>query len=108
MIDESYHVWAYTVQVENLSKHTITLISRYWHITDANGQVEEVRGDGVVGEQPTLQPGEAFQYTSGANLRTHSGIMKGHYDMVTDTEESLTIEVPAFSLDSTEQLARPN
>ena len=106
--EDSYFVWAYTVQVENNSEHTVQLINRYWHITDANGQVEEVSGPGVIGEQPLLKAGESFQYTSGASLRTSSGIMQGHYEMLDGDDRQFNVDIPAFSLDSTEQMKRPN
>ena len=106
--DDGYYVWAYTIDVENSTEQTVQLLNRYWHITDGDGQVEEVKGEGVVGEQPILKPGEAFQYTSGASLRTSSGIMQGHYEMVDEDNEHFNIQIPAFSLDSTEQLKRPN
>lgn len=105
---EAHYVWAYTIQVENHSEHAVKLINRYWHITDAQGMVEEVRGAGVVGEQPVLKPGEAFRYTSGANLRTPSGLMQGAYEMEDEAGDRFAIEVPAFSLDSPEQKMRPN
>ncbi len=103
-----HYVWAYTIQLENMGPETVQLINRYWHITDAGGSVQEVHGPGVVGEQPVLQPGEVYQYTSGAALRTSSGMMKGHYEMTTDAGEEFTIEIPAFSLDSPDQINRPN
>ena len=106
--DEAYYVWAYTVQVENDSDVTVQLVNRYWRITDASGQVEEVHGPGVIGEQPILKPGEAFQYTSGTSLRTSSGIMQGHYEMQDGEDHLFNIDIPPFSLDSTEQIARPN
>ena len=93
-------MWAYQVNIENAGSETVQLISRYWHITDANGQVQEVRGDGVVGEQPVLRPGESFEYTSGTPLSTPSGIMVGRYQMETKGGEGFEIEIPAFSLDS--------
>lgn len=105
---ESYHVWAYTVQLENIGEETVQLLNRYWHITDANGAVQEVRGSGVVGEQPVLEPGETYQYTSGTSLDTASGIMNGNYEVTTMDGEEFTIEIPAFSLDSPEQVSRPN
>ena len=105
---ESHYVWAYTIQMENLGEETVQLINRYWHITDAAGGVQEVRGAGVVGEQPVIEPGDTFQYTSGAALTTPSGIMAGHYEMITDAGESFVVEIPAFSLDSPEQVQRPN
>ena len=78
----------------------IRLRSRHWRITDRNGQVQEVRGEGVVGEQPVLNPGDSFEYTSGVPLSTPSGIMVGAYVMETEAGESFTVEIPAFSLDS--------
>ncbi len=105
LIDEStpekdYFFWAYTVEITNLGSETMTLRTRYWNIMDANGKTEEVRGDGVVGEEPTLKPGRSFSYTSGCPLSTSSGIMKGSYQMETEQESMIDIEIPAFSLDS--------
>jgi ApaG protein len=96
---ESRWVWAYQIEVENRGDETVQLLGRHWVITDAMGKVEEVRGPGVVGEQPTLKPGEAFRYASGCPLSTPSGVMKGAYEMVTEAGERFEIEVPAFSLD---------
>ena len=106
--DESHYVWAYQVVIENNSPQTLQLRSRYWKITDAAGNVQEVRGAGVVGEQPTLQPGERFEYTSGTPLGTPSGIMVGSYQMQTPAGEAFDIEIPAFSLDSPYQARRLN
>ncbi len=106
--DEEHYVWAYTIQLENEGDETVQLINRYWHITDARGLVQEVNGPGVVGEQPVLKPGGTYQYTSGAALHTPSGIMRGHYEMKTTEDELFSIEIPAFSLDSPEQVKRPN
>jgi ApaG protein len=92
--------WAYTIEIANMGRLRVQLIARYWRITDASGLVEEVRGLGVVGEQPMLNPGETFRYTSGCPLSTPSGIMTGTYQMVDDTERSFDVEIPAFSLDS--------
>jgi ApaG protein len=94
------YVWAYHVVIENTSNTTVQLISRHWRITDANGTVQEVRGDGVVGEQPVLIPGDSFEYTSGTPLGTPSGIMVGSYCMESETGERIDVAVPAFSLDS--------
>lgn len=103
------YVWAYTIQIENLGDTAVQLIDRYWHITNAQGQVQEVRGDGVVGEQPLLQAGESYQYSSGAALSTPSGIMVGHYGMVEPaTGSRFEVAVPAFSLDSPYEHTRPN
>ncbi|MBI1180297.1 MAG: Co2+/Mg2+ efflux protein ApaG [Alphaproteobacteria bacterium] len=98
--EDNHFVWAYQVNIENQGRETVQLKSRYWHITDANGQIHEVRGDGVVGEQPVLRPGESFEYTSGAPLSTPSGIMAGRYQMETNGGEGFEIDIPAFSLDS--------
>jgi ApaG protein len=98
--EDNHFVWAYQVNIENTGRETVQLKSRYWHITDANGQVTEVRGDGVVGEQPVLRPGESFEYTSGTPLSTPSGIMMGRYQMETKGGEGFEIDIPAFSLDS--------
>lgn len=98
--DESQYVWAYRVQIENEGTETVQLLTRYWHITDGMGRVQEVRGAGVVGEQPVLNPGESYEYTSGTPLPTPSGIMKGSYQMRTPSGDKFDIEVPAFSLDS--------
>jgi ApaG protein len=97
--DEAQYVWAYRVQIENEGTETVQLLTRYWHITDGMGRVQEVRGAGVVGEQPVLNPGESYEYTSGTPLPTPSGIMKGSYQMRTPAGEKFDIEVPAFSLD---------
>ena len=98
--DEGHFVWAYTITVENHGRDTVTLKTRYWKITDATGKVQEVRGAGVVGEQPTLKPGDSFQYTSGCPLKTPSGFMVGAYQMQTGAGEMINVEIPAFSLDS--------
>ena len=98
--DRSYFLWAYTINIENLGEAPVQLRSRWWRITDSNGKVQEVRGDGVVGEQPVLKPGEAFEYTSGVPLTTPSGIMVGAYVMEYTSGESFTVDIPAFSLDS--------
>ena len=93
------HFWAYRVVIANQGKLTVQLVSRYWHITDANGQVEEVRGPGVVGEQPVLRPGDSFEYTSGCPLTTASGFMRGTYTMVDQHGEQIEVAIPAFALD---------
>ncbi len=106
--DENHFVWAYQVRIENRGADTVQLRSRYWHITDANGLVQEVRGAGVVGEQPVLGPGESFEYTSGTPLNTPSGIMVGSYEMQTNAGDLIEVDIPAFSLDSPHQVVRPN
>lgn len=98
--DEYHFVWAYRVRIENQGEKTVQLVNRYWRITDAEGRIQEVRGSGVVGEQPVLHPGEAFEYTSGTPLRTASGFMVGSYEMELESGESFDIAIPTFSLDS--------
>lgn len=105
---ENYYVWAYQVKIENLGQETVQLHSRYWRITDAKGRTQEVRGDGVVGEQPVLEPGQAFEYTSGTPLATPSGIMVGSYRMKSAGGESFEVSIPAFSLDSPHEAVRLN
>jgi ApaG protein len=101
--------WAYHVRIENHGTETVRLVSRYWRITDAVGRVEEVRGAGVVGEQPVLNPGEAFEYSSGTKMPTPSGIMVGSYRMEErPSGELFEVAVPAFSLDSPHQPVRLN
>ena len=102
------YFWAYHVIIKNNSSSEIQLLSRYWHITDALGKVEEVRGEGVVGETPILAPGESFNYTSGCPLTTPSGIMRGAYQMKSSNGELLEVEIPAFSLDIPDRKATLN
>ena len=97
--DEGRYVWGYRVTIANHSDGFVQLLSRYWRITDGIGRVEEVRGPGVVGEQPELNPGDSFQYTSGCPLTTPSGIMVGSYTMRKADGELLEVAIPAFSLD---------
>ncbi|MGD9924238.1 MAG: Co2+/Mg2+ efflux protein ApaG [Pseudorhodoplanes sp.] len=98
--DKGQFFWAYTIGIVNNGGETVQLKTRYWHITDAFGRVQEVRGAGVVGEEPVIPPGERFEYTSGVPLQTPSGIMAGRYGMVTEEGENFDIDIPAFSLDS--------
>lgn len=97
--EDHHFVWAYHVRIENMSGRTVQLLERYWHITDALGRVQEVKGPGVVGEQPVLRPGQVFEYTSGTPLPTPSGIMSGHYGMKDEGGIVFDIGIPAFSLD---------
>lgn len=96
--EEGRWLWAYVVEIENHGTETVTLVSRHWIITDALNRVEEVKGPGVVGEQPELGPREAFRYNSGCPLATPSGSMRGTYQMVTGAGEGFDVEIPEFSL----------
>jgi ApaG protein len=99
--EQGRHVWAYRVRIANEGRETVQLLKRSWSITDGMGRTQHVHGDGVVGEQPVLEPGEVFEYTSGTPLATSSGFMRGQYHMVvTATGERFDAEIPAFSLDS--------
>ena len=98
--DEGYYFWAYTIEIENQGSETVQLRSRFWRITDANGQVQEVRGVGVVGEEPFIEPGDTYSYTSGAPLPTASGIMEGSYQMQGQAGHLFDVRIPTFSLDS--------
>ena len=97
---ESHFVWAYQVNIKNSGNSSIKLNNRNWLIIDANGKVINVQGEGVVGEFPTIYPGESFEYTSGTPLKTNNGIMQGCYLVSQDNGEKLKIDIPAFSLDS--------
>jgi ApaG protein len=96
--DSEKYVFAYTVTIRNTGEHTAQLISRHWIITDGNNAVEEVRGAGVVGEQPVLKPGEAFEYTSGCPLPTPVGSMRGSYQCVADDGTAFEAPIPEFVL----------
>jgi len=100
--ESSQYFWTYRVIIENQGRETVQLLSRHWMITNARGEFTEVKGPGVVGEQPILKPGESFEYTSGAPLDTPSGMMGGAYQMESESGERFDIEIPTFSLD------RPN
>ena len=96
--DIDRYVFAYTITIENLSEIPAQLLSRHWVITDANGKVQEVSGDGVVGEQPKLGPGETFRYSSGAVLETPVGAMQGSYRMHADDGADFDAPIPPFTL----------
>jgi ApaG protein len=98
--EQCKYFWSYTIVITNSSEETVQLRERYWIITDASGRQQHIRGEGVVGEQPVLAPGERFEYTSGVPLSTASGFMAGRYQMVSESGERFEIEVPTFSLDS--------
>ena len=97
---EDYYFWGYTVDIVNEGTEPVQLVSRYWRITDGRGRTEEVRGPGVVGQTPLIEPGETFTYSSGCPLKTPSGIMGGTYQMKSRTRAAFDIAIPAFSLDS--------
>jgi ApaG protein len=98
--EKNYFFWAYTIVLTNRGGETVQLKTRHWRITDAHGRLQEVRGAGVVGEEPVLRPGENYEYTSGVPLPTPSGFMTGSYGMVTAAGEEFAIAIPAFSLDT--------
>lgn len=97
---DNAYFWLYTIEIKNESTVQVQLKSRQWKITDSTGAMEEVVGEGVVGQTPLLSPGESFKYTSGCPLRAPSGMMFGTYRMVDAAGESFDVEIPAFSLDS--------
>ena len=102
--DEQHYVFAYTVTIRNTGEHTAQLVSRHWIITDGNNEIEEVRGDGVVGEQPVLQPGQAFEYTSGCPLPTPVGSKRGSYQCVADDGTAFEAPIPEFVLSTPRKL----
>jgi ApaG protein len=101
--DDNHFLWAYHVRIENMTDEPIHLRSRYWRITDAFGRIQEIRGGGVAGEQPLINPGDVFEYTSGTPLSTPSGIMVGQYQMENSSGQIFSVDIPAFSLDSPHQ-----
>ena len=98
--EDNHFVWAYHIVIQNNGAEPIQLRTRYWKITDSNGLTNEVSGKGVVGDQPTIEPGESYEYSSGAPLHTPGGFMVGTYTMSSVSGEQFTVEIPAFSLDS--------
>ena len=106
-VEQGPWFWAYQVRISNLGRVSVQLLRRTWRITDAHGRMQVVQGDGVVGEQPVLEPGETFEYTSGTPLETNSGIMIGVYHMIEIASgEAIDVAIPAFSLDSPGQTAQ--
>jgi ApaG protein len=101
--ENGYYFWAYTISITNHGHERVQLKTRHWRITDAHGKLQEVRGAGVVGETPVLEPGKSYEYTSGVPLPTPSGFMVGSYGMETASGERFDIDVPAFSLDSSKE-----
>ncbi len=105
--EDSHYVWAYRVRIENCGREPVQLLRRTWHITDGHGRSQHVHGAGVVGEQPLLEPGESFEYTSGTPLDTPSGFMVGAYHMIVPASgENFDVAIPAFSLDSPHESGR--
>ena len=98
--EDQHYVWAYKVTIDNQGNEKVQLVNRHWKIIDANGTLQEVRGKGVVGEQPILNPGEKFEYTSGTPLNTSSGFMEGTYEMQIDNGSTFNVQIPQFSLDT--------
>ena len=98
--EENRYLWSYRVIIENKSPTPVQLLSRYWRITDSRGRTREVRGEGVIGEQPVIAPGRAYEYTSGAPLETASGFMTGTYRMRGSNGESFEVGIPMFALES--------
>jgi ApaG protein len=97
--DGHRYFWRYDIEIANLGDKPVTLMDRHWRITDADGRQQEVRGPGVIGEQPTIEPGQSFRYASGCPLSTPSGLMVGEYRMVDADGRSFQVSIPAFSLD---------
>lgn len=96
--DEDRYIFSYTITLNNTGKVAAKLLTRHWLINDANGNVQEVHGEGVVGEQPYLRPGDSFQYTSGTVIETPVGSMEGSYQMLTDNGKTFDARIPAFTL----------
>lgn len=96
-------IWAYHIRIENKGQDSVKLLSRYWKIIDENGEIQEISGEGVIGEQPVISPGDSYQYSSGVHLKNSSGIMNGHYVMIKTNRdsyhESFDVTIPTFSLD---------
>ena len=103
--NQDQYFWKYHITIKNEGPFEVQLLTRYWHITDALGRVQEVRGEGVVGKTPILGPGTRFEYASGCPLSTPSGIMSGSFQMAREDGIVLDIEIPAFSLDIPGQTA---
>ena len=96
--EEDRYMFAYTITIRNLGRTAVQLLGRYWLITNGNGRETEVQGEGVIGEQPLIQAGSEFQYTSGAVIETPMGTMQGHYEMIDSEGEAFRVEIPVFRL----------
>lgn len=99
-LEDERYVWAYHISIENQSDSPVKIVKRYWHIVDANGSIQEVIGEGVIGKCPEILPGDSFEYTSAIHLGSPSGVMSGWYLIQDDQKRENTVEIPAFSLDS--------
>ncbi|MBI1340378.1 Co2+/Mg2+ efflux protein ApaG [bacterium] len=106
--EDDRYVWAYTIEIINRSHRTLQLMTRHWLITDCFGRAQEVRGDGVIGEQPILDPGDRFEYTSGCALTAASGVMRGSYRFVDADGAAMDVEIPMFTLDSPYDVSTPS
>jgi ApaG protein len=95
---QSEYFFKYKIKITNRSPNAVQLISRYWHITDGHGRVQEVRGEGVIGEQPLIVPGQSYEYSSFCPLMTPTGVMKGHYQMIDSTGAHVEVQIPRFFL----------
>ncbi len=103
-IEKKRFVFAYTINIQNHSTKAVKLLTRYWKITDMDNKVQEVEGEGVIGQQPRIEPGQEFEYTSGAVLETSAGTMEGHYQFITDDNDIFDAPIPIFSLIDPSQL----
>jgi ApaG protein len=107
--DQGQYLWSYAIEIENRGTEAVQLISRFWRITDENGVTQEVRGPGVIGQQPVIEPGQCFRYTSACPLAAPSGVMLGAYAMQRVANgEAFDIAVPAFALESPHRTRRAN
>ncbi len=106
--EDDKFLWAYHIEIENRGKRTVQLMTRHWRITDGDGRLQEVKGEGVVGQQPVLRPGASFEYTSGCPLTTPSGVMQGAYQFEDESGSFLEATIPLFALDSPYDERRPN
>lgn len=103
--ENSRYTWAYHVEIENVGNQTVQVLTRHWKITNIRGESHEVIGDGLVGQQPILEPGDRFEYTSGTPLTTPSGFMSGSFQVVGENGDLFQVSVPAFSLDSSRYIS---
>jgi ApaG protein len=106
--EEGVYMWAYHVRIDNKGQQTVRLTKRFWRIFDAKGHLQEISGDGVLGEQPELKPGDTYEYASGATLNVPSGMIQGSYEMERDDGQCLKVDIPCFSLDSPYQVLSVN